>query len=259
MSGAGEVTSTGGLAQATNGEAFELFYDVTRSDWIAANTEDYDTHSDWIAHFRSKKSKRTERMVAIALLIIVLVWIVAAKTSKLDESEHKAFVFGGILFILIMALYGQATGDKAAKAKQIKELHAMDFSRFSGRTRAYCSYAWVLFERDGASHRLAWKHVQLRSGTQYITFITQDSGLFLFSRTAIGSAPEQEHRIKLISDWIAESQLPESKRLALWLKERPTPCPKCRYQLANLQGDKCPECGHVLTVDELNARATRWA
>ncbi len=49
----------------------------------------------------------------------------------------------------------------------------------------------------------------------------------------------------------------EIDRLAGYLKGRDAPCPGCGYNLRDLIGDRCPECGETLTVVKIIYHAPR--
>lgn len=49
----------------------------------------------------------------------------------------------------------------------------------------------------------------------------------------------------------------EIDRLAGYLKGRDAPCPGCGYNLRDLIGERCPECGEALTVMHIRYNAPR--
>jgi hypothetical protein len=49
----------------------------------------------------------------------------------------------------------------------------------------------------------------------------------------------------------------EIDRLAGYLKGRDAPCPGCGYNLRDLIGERCPECGEALTVLSIRYRGPR--
>jgi hypothetical protein len=50
---------------------------------------------------------------------------------------------------------------------------------------------------------------------------------------------------------------PEGERLRWYLAGRDVACPRCRYNLRDLKGRRCPECGLTLNLDALTAAEER--
>lgn len=244
---------------ASTDEPFEIQCYVTREDWIAANVQAMERRQEWVAYFREVKRKRvTEFGIGTAgvLFLVGLLW-----HFQYQPKAHQVAVFAiaGAAASILAGFIAATVSKKKEQRSSVRAVSAMDFSHYSGPTRAVCSKEHAFFERDEAMYQMPWRHVRCAITGEYLTFETLGSLFFVFPIRAFGSAEAQNRCFELATRWISEAQIPERDRVRLWLQGRSTPCPKCRYQLANLEGDRCPECGHVLTVDELNSRAAMRA
>ena len=63
-------------------------------------------------------------------------------------------------------------------------------------------------------------------------------------------------RERCVHPVMADTQEGDAGRLVEFLQDRDEPCPLCDYNLRNLTGDDCPECGRKLrlTVGPLHGR-----
>ncbi|MBU6413516.1 MAG: hypothetical protein KGS45_08580 [Planctomycetes bacterium] len=244
---------------AAQDDSFEMRWFVTRDDWIAANIEIMSSGRIWIEHFRSARRDRITKVgVGLAGLTLIATMIAGIGFGWTHVTSMAVLLTGGIATGVGMIVAAKLNeGDP--KTNHARSVHATDYSAFIGPTSARCTSTCVIFERDEAVYQLPWRKVLLWTSPNYIMFGTTDSAYFVFPVKIFGEPDIQKRHMDQILRWIEKARVPESEKVKQWLRDRSTPCPKCRYQLANLQGDKCPECGHVLTVDELNARATRWA
>lgn len=250
-----QAQSEASISNVPQDDSFEIQCYVTREDWIAANIERTDESAEWTEHFRRVKRDRVAKAVLGTGGVAIVVGLIMNYQYGWTYPYNLAVVLIGIFTTLIVGLIVESTGRKDPRASYIKSIRASDYSSFTGPTRAVCTPTHVLFERDDSTYTLPWRRVLLWATTNFLMFGTYDSSYFVFPLKVFGDSETQKRRVDQIKAWMANAALSESERVILWLKDRSAPCPKCRYQLANLQVNRCPECGHVLTVGELNARA----
>ena len=230
-------------------ERFDLNYETTRQDWLAVNESTMRDGPEWAA--ASARYRRAMRRQVLFLAPFCVIG--AALMVGHGNSTSGMYVEGGALGALFAGfLYfalPRTNAVEKAKREQLKQVERMDLAQYTGPTTVSMNPSGVRVRSAGRDLELAWSAVAPYQRGEFVLLHAGGSTTIVPAwvfPSPQGLAEFYEHAL----GWWREAQLPPAQRLERYLADRDLPCPKCTYNLRGVSGERCPECGEALRIEQ---------
>lgn len=230
---------------------FDITFEVTRADWIEVNEKVMRESPHWIAFAADQRRTMQGNVLLFAPFVIVGAgWMIG--TSK---STAGMYVLGGAVGACFSAFlyFTLPRIDRVEQAKkaELERIRQMDYSGFIGTVTIGVDEFGLRVQSASRELKLTWLAVTpVLVGGSVLFQHSQSDGTIVPARVFASESAAGEF-FGHVQRWWKDGQLPHAERLERYLAERDVACPKCAYNLRSLLGEKCPECGSELKVEEL--------
>jgi hypothetical protein len=232
-------------------ERFELTFNITREDWIAANEALSLISPHWNTVAKQQRRIELRNLLWTSPLIV----LGGAFLIGRGNSTRGMYVEGMLAGLLLCGLiaFGVSQMDYVSKLKKqsLERIRRADLSDHVGAVSVRGDESGVVIVAPKRELRLSWAMVVAHDIGEYVLLSHGGADGTFIPKAAFGSPAEAAEFVPLAMGWWRAAQMPPAERLARYLIDRDVACVGCGYNLRGVRDVRCPECGRALAMEEL--------
>jgi hypothetical protein len=233
-------------------DRFDLEFEVTRGDWLAVNKAVVQESPEWVRARR--KHRRAARFQALFAGVIMV--YLGYQLFKVGPHPFGFYVVFTVLVVAVMVLMfylgPRLEHIEQSIKQQFKAIERFDFSTSTGTTRLTMDEVGIQVRSRYRELKISWQAVERPTTVGGFVMLSYVGAYCtIIPQHAFASQASATEFLDCASRLWQNAQLPHVERLERYLTDRDLPCPKCKYNLRNMRGESCPECGKAIKLDVL--------
>jgi hypothetical protein len=237
-------------------DRFDLEFEVMRGDWLALHKAGVQESPEWV-RARRKDRLATRLQVMLVGLIVVSLPFLYYKRGPQPLGFYVVYVVVVASVMVFLYFAGSRLSqfvsefEKNTKA-QFKAFERVDLSTYTGTTKLTIDEFGVQVRSSYRELKLSWQAVERPTSVGGFILLSHITAYgTVIPPHAFASQASATEFLDCASRLWQNAQLPHVERLERYLTDRDLPCPKCKYNLRNMRGESCPECGEAIKLDVL--------
>jgi hypothetical protein len=242
-------------------DRFDLEFEVTRGDWLALHKAGVQESPEWVRARRKDRLLTRLQVMPVGVIVVTLPFLLYKRGA---QPLGFNVVYLDVVYLVVVAavmVYLYFAGPRLSKfvsefekntKAQFKAFERVDLSTYTGTTKLTIDEFGVQVRSSYRELKLSWQAVERPTSVGGFILLSHITAYgTIIPPHAFASQASATEFLDCASRLWQNAQLPHVERLERYLTDRDLPCPKCKYNLRNMRGESCPECGKAIKLDVL--------